>query len=327
MEFVQTVRGPVSVDNLGFTLMHEHVMASNAGIPENYPQMYRPDYLDSLTRDLTALKENGIQTIVDASPYDLGRDAKRLKAVAEAADFNIICCSGFFFQLNPSFGTWTEDQIAQMQIDDLTKGIGDTGIRAGLIKTVMDAEGPTPGRRFLHHAAGIASNETGVPIFMHSNPLYETGRYQIQFLLEVGVDPSRIKLDHILETTNMDYIKWAYDQGVWLGCERIPRVTVAGDPYAVQVEARLKTAKAMIDAGMADRMMFSHDFSGVTPVFDTLSPEARAEFDAQIPGRWLYLKNHFFRRLVEMGVDPSVLEQTNVENPRKFFRESVPVQK
>lgn len=319
MDVVQTVRGPVSVNDMGFCLMHEHVMASAAGIPENYPQMYRADWMQSLVSDLTQLKRNGISTVVDASPFDLGRDPKRLRLVAEQADIHIICCSGFFFELNPCLGSWTEEQIAQMQIDDLTKGIGDTGICAGMIKAVMDREGATPGRRFLHHAAGIASNETGVPVFLHSNPLYETGRYQIPLLREVGVDPSRIKLDHILETTNMDYIKWCYDQGVWLGCERIPRVVIPGDPYGVQVETRIKTAKAMIDAGMADRMIFSHDFSGVTPVFDTLDQRQRAAFDAQIPGRWLYLKQSFFPKLVEMGVEENVLYQTNVENPRKLF--------
>lgn len=316
---VQTVRGSISVDELGFCLMHEHVLASAAGIPENYPQMYQKDWLQSLVGDLKSLKENGVSTIVDASPFDLGRDPKRLKLAAEQADINIICCSGFFFELNACLGNWTEEQIAQMQIDDLTKGIGDTGIRAGLIKAIMDQEGATPGRRFLHHAAGMASIETGIPVFLHSNPLYETGRDQIRLLREVGVDPAMIKLDHILETTNMDYIKWCYDQGVWLGCERIPRVVIPGDPYGVQVETRIKTAKAMIDAGMADRMIFSHDFSGITPVFDTLNPKDRAEFDTQIPGRWLYLKNSFFPRLVEMGVDASVLHQTNVENPRRFF--------
>jgi len=324
MKFVETVLGPVPTDKLGFTLMHEHVMASNAGIPENYPQMYRPDYKEQLIRDFRALKENGIDSIVDASTYDLGRDPKRVREAAAAAGMNVISCTGFFFQLNPSFGAWTEEQIAQMQIDDLTKGMAGTAIRAGLIKAVMDAEGLTPCRRLLHHAAGIASNETGVPVFMHSNPLYETGRYQIALLREVGVEPERIKLDHMLETTNMDYIKWAYDQGVWLGCERIPRVTVDGDPYAVQIDARVKTIKAMIDAGMADRMMFGHDFSGVTPVFDTLSPEKRRAFDAQIPGRWLYIKNVLFPRLVGMGVDPDVLMKINTENPYRFFEGAHP---
>lgn len=319
MKFVQTVCGPVSTDKLGFTLMHEHVIASNAGIPENYPQMYRQDYMNFLVHELKVLKENNIDTIVDAAPYDLGRDPKRLKQAAEASGINIISCTGFFFQLNPSFGKWTEEQIAQLFIDDLSKGMAGTEIKAGLIKAVMDKEGSTPERRFLHHAAGIASIKTGIPIFMHSNPLYETGRYQIEFLKEVGVDVSKIKLDHMLETTDMDYIKWAYDQGVWLGCERIPRVVIEGDPYGVQVEARIKTIKAMIDAGMADRMMFSHDFSGITPIFDTLNTEQRKKFDEQIPGRWLYIKNYIFPRLIKMGVDPEVLNKINVENPRKFF--------
>ena len=324
MKYVETVRGSVAIENLGFTLMHEHVMASGAGIPDNYPQMYKSDWLESLKKDLVSLKENDISTVVDASPYDLGRDPKRLKMASEAADVNIICCTGFFNDMPGYLGSWTEDKIAQLLIDDLTKGIGDTGIKAGMIKAVMDMEGPTPGRVMLHHAAAIAAKETGVPVFAHSSPLYETGRYQVELLTEVGLDPSMIKIDHILETSNMEYAEWLYDQGVWIGCERIPRVVIKGDPYGNNVDARLRMAKAMIDAGMADKMIFSHDFSGVTPVFDTLSKDDREIFDAQIPGRFLYLKNVFFPKLVEMGVDPDVLHQTNVVNPYKLFEGARP---
>ncbi len=319
MNSIETVCGPVAVDKLGFTLMHEHVIASNAGIPENYPQMYRRDYIDFLTKDLAALKQNQIDTIVDATPYDLGRDPKRLKPLSEATGVNIICCTGFFFQLNPSYGKWTPEQIARLQIDDLTKGMAGTDIKAGMIKAVMDAEGPTPGRRLLHHAAGIASKETGAPIFLHSNPLFETGRYQLALLKEAGADVRRIKLDHMLETTDMDYIQWAYDQGVWLGCERLPRVVAPGDAYGTGTDARIRTLKAMIDAGMADRMILSHDFSGITPIFDTLKPHERDAFDEQIPGRWLFIKDCVFPRLVEMGVDSDVLYRMNTVNPRRFL--------
>lgn len=319
MKYVQTVRGPVAVDRLGFSLMHEHVMASGAGIQENYPQFYRPDHMEWLINDLKACKSNGINTIVDTSTFDLGRDPKRVKKAAEAADMNIISSTGFFFEMSPALGSWSEKEIAQMFIDDVTKGMAGTEIKAGLIKAIMDMEGPTPGRRLLHHASGIASNETGVPVYMHTNPLFETARYQIALLKEVGVPVHRMKLDHILETTDMDYIKWVYDEGVWIGVERMPRVTTPNDPYAVYVTARIKTFKAMIDAGMADRMLIGHDFSAVTPVFDRLSPEERKTFDQQIPGRWLYWKNTVFPKLLDMGVDEIVLNKIAIDNPRRFF--------
>lgn len=319
MKFVQTVCGPVAVEKIGFALMHEHVMASGAGIQENYPQFYRPDHMELLLRDLKRLKENQIDTIVDASLFDLGRDPKRVQKASEVTGVNIIQSTGFFFEISPTLGTWNEKEIAQMFVDDLTKGMAGTDIKAGMIKAVMDMEGPTPGRRLLHHAAGIASNETGVPVYMHTNPLFETARYQIALLKEVGVPVYRMKLDHILETTNMDYIKWVYDQGVWIGAERMPRVTTPNDPYAVYADTRIKTFKAMIDAGMADRMLIGHDFSSVTPVFDRLTTDERRSFDAQIPGRWLYYKNVVFPKLVEMGVDEDILIKIAQDNPRRFF--------
>lgn len=319
MKYVDTVTGQVPVEELGFTLMHEHLIGSGAGIPDYYPQLYRPDWFNFILDELKELKANGISTMVDAGPFDLGRDVKSLKKLSEASGMNIICITGIFFDAPLGGGHFKDEQIAQLFIDECEKGIGDTGIKAGMIKAVMDMEGPTPTRCQQHHAAGIASNETGKPVFMHSVPQIEAGRHQLALLKEVGTDFNRVKLDHILETTDMDYIKWVYDQGVWIGVERLPRVRTPQDPYGVGVESRIQTIKNMIDAGMSDRMLFSHDMTGISPIFDTLTDEEYDWYRKQAPGHWLFLKNYVFKKLEEMGVDPELLNKMAIDNPKRFF--------
>ena len=197
--------------------------------PENYPELYVDGYYEMALRDLKALKDNGIDTIVDTAPFDLGRDYKTLHSLAQDSGMNIIATTGFFLDLSPMLGTYNADQLARCMVKDLTKGMGGTTIKAGMIKAVMDMEGPTKGRELQHRAAAIASNETGRPVFMHTLAFKETARHQLGFLKAEGINMDRVKVDHCLETTDIDYIKWIADQGVWLGVERLPRIALAGD--------------------------------------------------------------------------------------------------
>lgn len=319
MRRIQTVSGEISSEEITGALVHEHVLASAPGIPENYPQLMGPNFMQRAAAALQELKDNGINTIVDASTYDLGRDPKRLRELSIQTGVNIICTTGFFFSLDNSFGNFSEDLISQIYIDDLMLGMAGTDIRAGIIKAVMDRECDTKGRVLQHHAAANASVETGCPIFLHTAADLETGRYQIPLLLEAGARPEKIRLDHFLDTTNMEYISWLYDQGVWLGADRLPRIRFEREHF-VSTNARLKTVKAMIDAGMADRMLFSHDAGAVSALWDTVDAQTlRFVHDEVIPDGWLFILKHAFPALIEMGVEPTVLHQILFENPKRFF--------
>lgn len=319
MKMIQTVCGEILSEKIDGALVHEHILASAAGIPENYPQLFGRNFIQRAAQQLRDLKENGINTIVDASPYDLGRDPKRLRELSEQTGVQIISTTGMFFDLNGSFGHFSEDQISQIIVDDLTKGMAGTDIRAGIIKAVMDRECDTPGRILQHHAAANASIQTGCPIFLHSASELQTGRYQLPLLFEAGAKPEKIRIDHFLDTTDMEYISWLYDQGVWLGADRLPRIRFEHEHF-VSTNARLKTVKAMIDAGMADRMLFSHDAGAVSTLWDTVDAETlRFVHEEVIPDGWLYILKHAIPALVVMGVDPAVLHKILFENPRHFF--------
>jgi len=319
MKTVETVCGPILTSEIGGALVHEHILASAPGIPENYPQLYGADFMKRAGSALQKVKEAGIHTVVDASTYDIGRDPVRLMQLSEQTGVHIICTTGFFFSLDHSFGNFREDQITQIYVDDLTKGMAGTSIKAGIIKAVMDRECCTPGRILQHRAAAAASNETGKLIFLHSASELETGRYQVDLLKQAGAQMNRVRIDHILDTTNMEYIRWLYDQGIWLGVDRLPRIRFEQEHF-VSTEARLRTVKAMIDDGMADRMLFSHDASAVSTLWDTVDKETqRFVHETVIPDGWLFILKHAFPRLLEMGVEEQTLHKILFENPRRFF--------
>ena len=53
MATVNTVLGPVDAGELGFTLMHEHIRESSAGVPYTFPDLF--DHQDDVDRGVAAL--------------------------------------------------------------------------------------------------------------------------------------------------------------------------------------------------------------------------------------------------------------------------------
>ena len=168
MKTVQTVTGPVSTEALGSVLMHEHIASSSMGIATHYPQFYLKNNIDIIEKDLLACREEGILTVADGTPVGLGRDVRLLKKVSEDTGVNIIATTGWWGVEPPYLGPSTDEQWAQCFIDDIRIGCDGTDIRAGFLKGAMDKEGPTAWNRKMHHAAAMASVETGVPIFLHT---------------------------------------------------------------------------------------------------------------------------------------------------------------
>ncbi len=318
MKTVQTVTGEVNTDRLGSVLMHEHIYSSSMGIALSYPQLYFEGTEEKIERDLIELKEGGISTVVDATPVGLGRDVKGLKRASEKTGVNIIATTGWWGVEPPYAGPIPEDKWAQAFIDDIQKGCDGTDIRAGILKAAMDKEGPTPWNIKTHHAAGIASKQTGAKIMLHTYCPTETPRHQLRLLKEVGVDMNNVAVDHIPETTDLDFVKWIYDQGVWLGIDRLPIISLPGE-YAVAAETRIRFIKVMLDAGMGDRMLFSHDIFSMSTLFDWQPEDVKKEIALICPEKFLYIKKIVFGKLADMGVDPDYLWNLTIDNPRRFF--------
>lgn len=318
MKTVQTVLGPVATDQLGSVLMHEHICTSSMGVATHYPQLYAADYEQRILRDLETMRDNGITTVVDASPVCLGRDVRVLERVSRQTGVHIIATTGWWGCEPPYVGPTTAEQWARCFADDITKGCDSTDIKAGILKAAMDKEGPTEWKKKIHYAVGLAHLETGAKIMLHTYCPTETPRFQLQFLKDVGVDMNHVVVDHIPETTDLDFVKWIYDQGVWLGMDRLPIVQLPGS-YAVATDTRIKFIKTMLDAGMGDRMLFSHDFMSTSTLYDNQPEDVQAYVAAQCPDRFLFLKNYIFPKLGEMGVDPEALWQMTIDHPRAFF--------
>ena len=179
MPTVNTVLGPVDVDDLKFTLMHEHVMVSSAGIPHTFPELIDTDRF--VTLSVQALKEaaaDGVNTYVDVTTMDLGRDVVVLQRLAEQSEVHIIPCTGIWLDIPRAISRITPEELARVFIREIEVGIEGTGIKAGIIKVATSEEGVTPANDIVLRAAAMTCNETGVPISTHTAAMAKVGNDQ-----------------------------------------------------------------------------------------------------------------------------------------------------
>lgn len=311
MATINSVLGSLDTTSLGFTLMHEHVISAPAGVFRDYPELLGANLMERVVDDLRKAKEGGVDTIVDASTLDLGRNIGLLVEASRRSDVNIVACTGWWLNVPPSFAGVSADQLAEVFIREIEQGISGTNIKAGILKSASDMEGVTPEAEIVLRAVARAQLKTDVPIVLHSYSPGQVGRQQLAVLKEEGVELKRVKIDHSNDTTDVEYLIWLLEEGCYLGLDRYPGRNTS--PLA-----RTKTMKALIDAGYIGRLCPSHDRT-IAPIMVANPAIAEEERLKHNPYGYLYIKEVVFSQLREMGVSEAALNSLCVDGPRNFF--------
>jgi len=311
MTIINSVLGSLDTANLGFTLMHEHIMVAAAGVFRDYPELLGSNPMERVVDELKKAKEGGIDTIVDATTLDLGRNVDLLAEASRRSGVNIIACTGWWLDIPRYFAGVSADQLAQVFTREIEQGISNTGVKAGILKSASDMAGVTPEAEIVLRAVARAHLKTDVPIMLHSYSPGRVGRQQLAVLKEEGVDLRRVKMDHSNDTTDVEYLVWLLEQGCYLGLDRYPG-------HNVSPLVRTKTMKALIDAGYTGRLCPSHDRTilHVTAANPEITEEERLKLN---PYGYLYIKKVVFSQLREMGVSEEIINSQCVDGPRNFF--------
>ena len=198
MATVETMTGPIETDELGPTLMHEHVFTLDPDYVRNYGEgawWNEEDEVAGAVDKLRHLATKGITTIVDPTVLGLGRDIPRLMRVATQVPVQIIVATGVYTYDSLPFpytmrGPGTvldgdEPMVADF-IRDLTEGIGGTGVRAAFLKCAVEHAPMSGGVERALRAVGRASVETGAPITVHTNAHEATAPLALDVLARRG---------------------------------------------------------------------------------------------------------------------------------------------
>ena len=311
MATINSVLGPIDTADLGFTLSHEHLLVDPYGYFSDYPELFGPNARERIINDLIRAKEAGIDTVVDATTCDLGRDIELLREASFKSKVNIIATTGWHLNIPYFFARISADKMAEWFVREIEEGIAGTDIKAGVLKGASDIYGVTPETELILRILARANIKTGVPIALHSFPRGQVGRQQVAILMEEGVNLKRVKIDHSNDTTDVGYLVWLLEQGVYLGLDRYPGEDVSPLDRTI-------TLKALIDAGYAEHLCLSHDL--LMSHIQVDSPEVTEQERQGInPHGLLYVKNEVIPKLQEMGVPSEVLQGLCVNGPRNFF--------
>ncbi len=309
MPSVETVLGPIDASLLGNVLSHEHVLVGMGEDNHHYPWLFDWDQTRAnAIRELAEAKQGGIDTVIDLTTPDLGRDVEFVREVSRASGMNVIAATGIWRDVPRSFWTRDIDDIAAIFVREIAVGIGDSGIKAGCIKVANDMGGVTPeGERILRGAAR-ACKRTGCPISTHQWAPEEVGSRQVEIFQEEGAPMDRIAIGHSADTTDVDYLEALLRTGVYLSMDRYPGA--AGRP---NWEQRNATVKALIDRGWASRLMLGHDYAPMPVLRDREAPAASG------PTRYLFVSTVAVPALIAQGVPAATIDLMLREVPRRFL--------
>ena len=177
MATVNSVLGPMETADLGFTLMHEHLMVAPAKFYEDYPQLLGENPLERIVEALNKAKEGGVDTLADLTTLDLGRNIELMAEASRRSGVNIIATTGWWLTF-PNFfcDGISADQLAELFIKDVEVGMAGTDVKAGLLKSASDHNGVSEKEEIVLRGIARAHLKTGVPIVLHSYSPGQVGR-------------------------------------------------------------------------------------------------------------------------------------------------------
>jgi len=296
----------------GATLFHEHIslapdfmdrfraataavraanglspLPARAGGPPNPPPGADPMRdLALMTQELVTAKGAGVACLVDAGHPDMGRDLSFVREAAMKSGLPIVACAGFYAQpyYPKEIATMSEEQITQALVQQVDEA------PAGAFGEIGSWDEITSDERKVFRAVGKAHVATNLPIFTHTGIPGKSALEQLDILEDAGVKPDRVAIGHLgnLVDSNVYVHKTICRRGAFVGFDR-----QGGNGDAQQVPMVM----ALIDAGFADRLLFSADASsGYGKTLTVFVPKLKAA-----------------------GASEDVLHRIMVDNPRRFL--------
>ena len=324
MADINSVAGVIDSGKLGRTLMHEHFLFGFAGFQGDATLggFKEEEYTRDCIQAVEDARAYGIHTIVDATTNECGRNVRFLKKIADLTGMQIICSTGYYFQAESAFAYWNfrkgfadiQEEIFEMMITELTKGIEGTDIKAGVIKLASSQGEITPTEEIFFKAAARVQRESGCVIITHTQ-LGTMGPEQAELLISEGADPNKIAIGHMCGSTDIAYQERVLKQGVYINMDRFG---LEGELFHTPTdEERMDVIKTLTDRGWGNRILLGHDSVNVnlgrglimTPKMQELMKDANIRTIGKkvIPG------------LKKRGMTEAQIEALLTDNPRKLF--------
>jgi predicted metal-dependent phosphotriesterase family hydrolase len=305
---VMTVSGPIPPERLGFTLPHEHTGIALWHVKDRWDYWeLTPDEL-LIADELRDFRRRGGATLVDLTLPGVGRDPERLRRLSSSTGLNIVLGTGWYREAYYPAEALVDRRSADDLADELTRefeeGIGETGIRPGIIGEIgTDKPWVSAREERVHRAAARAAKRTGMAITTHS-VLSPVGLAQLRLFIEEGVDPARVVIGHADSYPNLEHWVAILEQGANLELDFLGQrfgEEEAAEPRLIELLVEL------LERGYADQILLSQD------VCHNRQLKANGGFG------YTYLQQHFLPRLRTAAVGEGEIARMTVDNPRRIL--------
>lgn len=294
---VRTVLGDVRPEELGVCDAHDHLFLRSARLPGQ-----ELNDAAAARAELAAFRAVGGGTVVQWTPYGMGRRAADLPDLSRASGVHVVCATGLHQAAHYSAQLVEELRggLAEVFVAELTQGIGTSGVRAGLIKVAGGFHALDAHARWTMTAAAEAHHATGAAIAVHLE--LGTGALDVLDLLcgRLGVEPHRVILGHLNRSPDPVVQRQAAEAGAYLAFDGPSPAHHATDwrmPQAV---------RALAEAGFGHRLLLGGD---------TVIAGARSVDGG--PGMPYLLRRVRPRLALELGEE--LMDRVLTENPGRAF--------
>ena len=290
---IQTVLGLIDPQDLGLTMTHEHLLIDfsvmfnptpdvttqrmahapvsmeNLGWIRQYCYSNLDNLLvldeDTAIEEATLYQRHGGGAIVDATTIGIGRDPLALARISRGAGVHVVMGAGYYVdaaqpnQINQK----DENDIFREITQDIQIGVGNTGIKAGIIGEIGCTWPLMPNEIKVLKASARAQLETGASILIHPGRDEKAPIEILSILADSGADLSRVIMGHLDRTvSSIDILEELADTGCVLEWDLFGNEVSFYQPSDFDMPSdaeRLNFIRQMIDIGLGERIVISHD--------------------------------------------------------------------
>ena len=334
MKCAVSVAGLIPANQIGRTLPHEHLFSSMTyAFPAQDESAHRPITIDNLGAirtdlmsnvnnitlddscgqavELAKAKELGIDTLVELTTENIGRNPQRLFEVSQSAGVNVIAGSGWY--LRPHQREWTRsaprEKLTEIMISELTEGVGDSGIRTGVLGEIGLNEPAHPDELKVLEAAVLAQRETGAPLWVHlmNVPIAEDALRVFDKFEPIW---DRVVFCHMdFDIRDLSWHEKALERGITVEFDFFGSVWWPIDVYihCPTDPQRLAVLADWSERGFADQLLISHDVC------------TRLQFTSYGGFGYGYIPRVVPQLMEQLGIGRELLDRWMIENPRRLL--------
>lgn len=308
--FIMTVNGTIPMEELGKTLIHEHIVTNFKGTEHpNQPFESQEKAIEVILPYLLHLKSLGFNTLFECTPSYIGKNVHLLKELSKSSGLNIVTNTGYYAAVDKKYlpehaYKETAEELAERWLSEWEGGISHTGIKPGFIKLGVGSGALDRIEQKIVRAGMMVSKKTGMSLAIHTGDGVAI-ESQYQLAKANNFDLNKLIWVHAQNATDDERIRMA-ENGIWISLDGVNETKL--EEY-VSMMSKLK------ERSLLKRLLLSHDDGwSVEQNKDELNLELFGNGNSK---PYSTISEKLTQRLFKIGFTQNQMDSILIENPKR----------